>query len=141
MEVFPNDGMGLPGGVGQIANRLIFQGLIGGKGEGYRGLVPRLKLHLGKIHAAAVHPGGRARLEPAEGDPQLSQALRQGRRGGQTVGAAVPCDLPHDGAPGEIGARADDGGPHLIDRTVDGADSGDRPVFRQDVGDLRLLHP
>ena len=69
---FLDDLMGLLVGVGQVAHGGIIGGVLGAEGEGLHLFVAGLQLHFGKIDGAAVHSGGRAGLEPAQGQTQLS---------------------------------------------------------------------
>ena len=141
VQVGPDHGVGGGVGVGEPAHGPVLRRRLGLKGEGEHLPVPLLQLHLGEVHAAGVDPGGRARLEAAQLQPQLFQALRQGEGDGQPVGAGLPRHVPHDGAPPQVGAGGDHHGLDPVHRPVGGAHGGDPAVFREHVGDLRLLHP
>ena len=141
VEVVPDHLMGFFIGIGEIAHRTVVRGRFRHKRKGDGHVIPRLDLHLGEVHAAAVHPGGRARLEPANGQPQLHQALRQGQGGGHAVGAGVPRHLPNDGAAPQVGTRGDDRRFHGVHRARGSDHAGHRPVFGEDFRHLRLAHP
>ena len=141
VQVGPDNGVGGGIGVGQPAHRPVLRRLRRLKGEGEHPLVPRLYLHLGEIHAAGVHPGGRTRLEPPQAQAQPFQALGQGEGGGQAVGAGGAGHIPHDGAAPQVGTRGHHHRPHPVHRPVCGAHGGDPAAFGIDIGDLRLLHP
>ena len=70
VQIGSNDLMGGMVGVGEVADRPVFRGLVRLEGEGQSLPVPCLKLHFGKIHTAGVHSGGRTRLEAADGQTQ-----------------------------------------------------------------------
>ena len=71
VQIFLDDALGLLGGPRQPAHRLVIGRVLRGIGEGHRDLVPRLDLHLVKVHSPGVDPGGRAGLEPPQGQAQL----------------------------------------------------------------------
>ena len=71
VQIFLDDALGLLGGPRQPAHRLVIGRVLRGIGEGHRNLVPRLDLHLVKVHGPGVDPGGRAGLEPPQGQAQL----------------------------------------------------------------------
>ena len=75
VQVGPDDGVGFLVGIGDVAAHPVGRGLLGLKGEGHGILVPHLTFQLGKVDGPGVHPGGRARLKPAEGEPRLAQAF------------------------------------------------------------------
>ncbi len=122
IQIVPDDGVGAVVGVGQIAHRPVFRGGLRGKGKGNRVGVSGLHFHLGKVHAPAVHPGRRTRLEAAQVQTQRLQAVRQRQRGGHAVGAGIPGHVAHDGAAPEIGAGGDDHCPDIIHAAGGGAD-------------------
>ena len=97
VQVFPDDPVGFGVGVGQPADGLVHRAFLRLKGEGHRLPVPVLPLHFGEIHGAGVDPGRGAGLEPAQGETQLPQAVRQGLGGEHTVRPARPDALAHNG--------------------------------------------
>ena len=141
VQIGPDDRMGLLVGIGEPAHRPVFRRLLGLKGEGDGSPVSLLALYPGEIHTPGVDPGGRARLEAAQAQPQLLQASGEGEGGGQPVRAGVPGQLPHDGTPAQMGTCGDDHRAHGIDPAGGGAHGPDRSVLREDVGDLSLLEP
>ena len=97
VQVLPDDPVGVLIGVGEVAHGPVDRGLPGLKGEGHGIQVPVLALHFGEIHGAGVDPGRGAGLEPAQGETQLPQAVRQGLGGEHTVRPARPDALAHNG--------------------------------------------
>ena len=71
VQIFLDDALRLLGGPSEPAYRLVIGRVLRGIGEGHRNLVPRLDLHLVKVHGPGVDPGGRAGLEPPQGQAQL----------------------------------------------------------------------
>ena len=139
VKVGADDSVGALVGIGQIAHRPVFRAPVRQEGEGHGIGVPLLHFQLGKVHGAAVDAGGRARLEPAQGEPQLLQALGKGEGGGQAVRAALAGDLPDDGASSQIGARGHHCGTHLVERPGSRLHGGHYPVPGADGGHLGLL--
>ena len=141
VEVVPDHLVGVFIGVGEPAHRPVFRDRLRLKGEGGGYVVPRLDLHPGEVHAPAVHPGGRARLEAAQGQPQLQQAVRQGQGRRHAVRPGVPAHLPHDGAAPQVGPGGDHRRLDGVHRPRGGGYPGDGPALRADLRHLRLLHP
>ena len=71
VQVFPDDLVGLFVGIGQVADSRIVHLVAGLEGEWLHPVIAGLQLHLGEIDAAAVDPGGRAGLEPAQRKAKL----------------------------------------------------------------------
>ena len=141
VQIGPDDVVGLLVGVGDPAADLILSRGLGLKGEGDDLVIPHLDLQPGKVDGPGVDSGRGSRLEPAKGQPRLQQAPGQGIRPEHPVGAAAADHLAHDGGAAQVGARADDGGLHPVDGPGLGLNAGDSAVFREEVGDLPLLHP
>ena len=143
VQVPPDDPVGVLVSVGEVAHGPVDRGLPGLKGEGHGIQIPVLALHFGEIHGAGVDPGRGAGLEPAQGEAQLPQAVRQGCGGEHAVGPALPDALAHNGPAVEVGAGADDGRPHREHRpgledhmahpAPGEADGGDLPLAEGQV--------
>ena len=128
--------MGLWRGGGEPAHSPVGRLLPGRKGEGLGVLVPRLDLQFGEIHATGVYPGGRPRLEAADGQTQIHQAPGQGQGGSQAVWPGVPDHLAHDGASPQIGAGGHDSRLHTINSSSVGDHAGHSTAFREDLHHL-----
>ena len=141
VQIGPDDGVGLWRGGGEPAHSPVGRLLPGRKGEGLGVLVPRLDLQFGEIHATGVYPGGRPRLEAADGQTQIHQAPGQGQGGSQAVWPGVPDHLAHDGASPQIGAGGHDSRLHTINSSSVGDHAGHSTAFREDLHHLGLLYP
>ena len=141
VQVGPDDFVGFLVGIGDVAAHPVGGDGLGGEGEGLRVPVPLLALQLGEVDGPGVHPGGRARLEPAEGEARLAEALGEGVGPEHAVGAAPLGHGADDGLAPQVGAGAD----HHRLGPVDGAgvrlDPGDLAGLGEQAGDLSLLHP
>ena len=94
LDVVQNDLVGLRVRVGDPAFHLVVHGCIGQKAEGlqFAVRVAGLAFQLGKINAAAVHPGRGAGLKPAQRQTGGFQAVGQGVGGVHAVRAGgIPC--------------------------------------------------
>ena len=138
VQILPDDAVGLLIGVGEVAHRPVLRRLCCLKAEGQGRGVSLLNFHLGKVHRPGVDPGRRAGLEPPQGKPQRQQTVRQRRGGVHTVGAALLDALADDGASVEIGAGADDHGPHGEHRSRPQHHLGHMAVRRADGHHLAL---
>ena len=96
--------------VGDPTLHLVVHGCIGQKTEGlqFAVRVAWLAFQLGKINAAAVHPGGRAGLEPAQRQTGGFQAVGQGVGGVHAVRAGSIPRIAHKNFAAEVRA----GGQH-----------------------------
>ena len=97
LDVIQNDPVGLGVGVGDPAFHLVVHGCIGHKAEGLQLIVrvAGLAFQLGKIDAAAVHPGRGTGLEPAQRQPGSLQAVGQGVSGVHPVRAGGVPRIAH----------------------------------------------
>ena len=139
VQVVQDDPVGLRGGVGQVAARLVRKARrIGEEGEGHDGLVAVLRLHFGKIDGASVDARGGAGLEAADGEAQIHQVLRQRVCRQQALGAAVPAALANDDAGLQVHARAHDGGAAADLRACGGLHTRHAAVLHENLLDLRL---
>ena len=100
-----------------------------------RGRAPRLDRRLGEVDGPGVHPGRRARLEPAKGKAPRSKAVGD-PHGGRLAGPAGRLGrLAGDGTALQGGAGGQDQGPGLVELAGMGAQA------KEGVGSLRRLHP
>ena len=90
--------MGAGRGPGEIAHLPVDQALFRQEGKGRHRLVTRLGCHGVKVNGAHVHPGGGARLEPAQVKAQPPQSAGESRGAGQPLGPALPGTFPDDDA-------------------------------------------
>ena len=98
VQILLYDALGLLGGPGQPAHRLIVGRVFRGIGKGHRELIPRLNFHLVEVYRPGVDPGGRTGLEPPQGQAQLQQRIRQRSSGVQPVGTGILHAVTDDGA-------------------------------------------
>ncbi len=99
VEVVQYDPVRLGRGVGQVADRAVFEaGGIGHERKRHYRLVAVLGFHLGEVDRAAIDARGCAGLEPADGEAEVDQALRQRVGGEKALRAAVPRTLADDDA-------------------------------------------
>ena len=138
VQILPDDPVRLPVGVGQIAHRPVFRRALRLKAEGQGRGVPLLYLHFAEIHAAPVDTRRRAGLEPAQGQSQRPQAVRQRVGRVQPVGAGGLDALAHDGLPRQIGAGTQDHGSDLQHRAGAQHHGGHMAILAADLRDLRL---
>ena len=138
VQVFPDDPVGLLRGICQPARGPVFRGMLRLEAEGQGRRIPLLELHFGKVDASPVHPGGRAGLEPAKGQAQGQQALRQGARRVESVGAGVLHTVAHDGAAPQIGAGAEHRRPDPVHGAGSQHHTGNTAVFRANRHRFRL---
>ena len=98
LNVVQNDFMRLGVRVGDPAFHLVVHGCIGQKAEGlqFAVRVAGLAFQLGKINAAAVHPGRGAGLEPAQRQTGGFQAVGQGVGGVHPVRAGSIPRIAHE---------------------------------------------
>ena len=104
LDIIQNDLVGLRVRVGNPAFHLIVQGCIGQKAEGlqFAVRVAGLAFQLGKINAAAVHPGRGAGLEPAQRQTGGLQAVGQGVGGVHAVRAGRIPRIAHKNFAAEV---------------------------------------
>ena len=106
LDVVQNDLVGLRVRVGDPAFHLVVHGCIGQEAEGlqFAVRVAGLAFQLGKINAAAVHPGGGAGLEPAQRQTGSFQAVGQGVGGVHAVRAGRIPRIAHKNFAAEVRA-------------------------------------
>ena len=104
LDVIQNDLMGLGVRVGDPALHLVVHGCIGQKAEGlqFAVRVAGLAFQLGKINAAAVHPGRGAGLEPAQRQTGGFQAVGQGVGGVHPIRAGGIPRIAHKNFAAEV---------------------------------------
>ena len=104
LDIVQNDFMRLGVRVGDPAFHLVVHGCIGQKAEGlqFAVRVAGLAFQLGKINAAAVHPGGGAGLEPAQRQTGSFQAVGQGVGGVHAVRAGGIPRIAHKNFAAEV---------------------------------------
>ena len=66
VQIGKDDLMGFLVGVGEVTDGPVFRDCPRLEGKGQRVLVPGLKFHFGKVHAATVDPGRRSGFETAQ---------------------------------------------------------------------------
>ena len=140
VQIFLDDALRLLGGPGEPAYRLVIGRVLRGIGEGHRNLVPRLDLHLVKVHRPGVDPGGRTGLEPPQGQVQLQQRVRQRTGGVHPVRAGILHTGADDGAALEIGAGGQNGGLHIVHRAGGKDHLADGAAVRPNLHHLALTH-
>ena len=140
IQILPDDPMGFLVGVGEVAYRPVLRRCFRLEAEGQGRGVTLLKLHFAEIHRPCVDPRRRSGLEPPQRQTQRQQPLRQRRGGVHAVGAALLNALADDGAPVEIGARADHGGLHLKHRACPQHHLCYPAVLRPNIHHLALPH-
>ena len=110
LDIIQNDLVGLGVRVGDPAFHLVVHGCIGQEAEGlqFAVRVAGLAFQLGKINAAAVHPGGGTGLEPAQRQTGGFQAVGQSVGGVHAVRARRIPRIAHKNFAAEVRA----GGQH-----------------------------
>ena len=104
LDIIQNDLVGLGVRVGDPAFHLVVHGCIGQKAEGlqFAVRVAGLAFQLGKINAAAVHPGRGAGLEPAQRQTGGFQAVGQGVGGVHPIRARRIPRIAHKNFAAEV---------------------------------------
>ena len=141
-DILPDDGVGLPVSVADVAGQLVLQhGGIGGEGGRNRRLVPLLLFQFLVIYAVAVHPGGGTGLEAAQRNAKLPQTFTEMGGGVHPVRAGFFAVFPDEHLALEKGSGGDDHRSDRVPSAHGGGDGGDvaRPVGF-DGDDLRLTH-
>ena len=139
VQVLPDDPVGLGVGIGQVAHRPVVKTMFGAERERLDLLISGLEPHLGKINAPAVDPGGRAGLEPAQGQPQPPQIVRKANSGVHAVRAGGLHTLAGDNGAVKKCAGGNDNSLGLILRTQAGGNAGNTAILRLHRDDLGLL--
>lgn len=91
------------------------------------------------IDRTAVNPRGGAGLEAAEREAERPQGIGERARRMHPVRSALSGVLPHKDFAAQVGAGAEHGGLHPVDRAQRGDDGGHAAVLRADIDDFGLL--
>ena len=108
------------------------------EGEGGCGLVPLLDGHLGKVQGVPLDPGGRAGLEPAQGDAEAAEIPGQALAPQHAVRSAVADEFADEDAALQVHARAQDRRPAGVAEALRRKYAGDAAIFGLEVHGLAL---
>ena len=144
VEGGPDERVGLLVGIGEPADGPVVHRGIPVEGKARLLRVAGLGLHFGEVQTPAGDPGGRPRLEPAEGKPQRLKAGRQVGGGIHPVWPDLPDHLAGEGLGPQISACGKDGGFTVVPGAAHQLHAADGPCFvRQEplAFSLRQLQP
>ena len=139
VQILPDDPVGFLVGVGQIAHGGVFHLPRRPEGKGLGRLIAGLDFHFGKVHAAAVDPGGCAGFEAAKVQPQTPQIVGKTLAWVHPVGTGLHHALACDHRAVQICSGGDDYRLGGIFRPQLGTHPGHMAVLCQDFRNLSLL--